>query len=297
MFFCAQKRKRVIKITVEEIEILVTTRIEDNLKQNIPKIKQMVEKIKQQFEKVNKKMRQLKGNNIDKTLQTQFQKAGTSVEKYEKQLEQTKEKLKNVYAQMDERVENTWSSVMPDGLDRNNPKVASAVEPVVNSTLEKDSVYNRLITQEGQLNAKVEELSLKLQEARQNYASIDAQIQQAQSKQNAFTRMIDKLKSGVKNVKSQTDSVKNAFNKLPNISAKVNAKIKQMSKNTKTGLRHVLKYAGALFSLRGIYSVLSNSASAWLSSQNSQAKQLSANIEYMKYAMRKRFCPCNTICN
>ena len=47
----------------------------------------------------------------------------------------------------------------------------------------------------------------------------------------------------------------------------------------------------ALFSLRGIYSVLSNCANSWLSSQNAGAKQLSANIEYMKYAMGSALAP------
>lgn len=52
-----------------------------------------------------------------------------------------------------------------------------------------------------------------------------------------------------------------------------------------------MKYAGALFSLRSIYSTLSSSASSWLSSQNAQAQQLSANIDYMKYAMGSVFAP------
>ena len=52
-----------------------------------------------------------------------------------------------------------------------------------------------------------------------------------------------------------------------------------------------MKYAGALFSLQSIYSTLSGCARSWLSSQNAGAKQLSANIEYMKYAMGSAFAP------
>lgn len=59
----------------------------------------------------------------------------------------------------------------------------------------------------------------------------------------------------------------------------------------KSGVKQVAKYALALFSLRGIYSILSNCAQSWLSSQNAQAKQLSANIEYMKYAMGSALAP------
>lgn len=59
----------------------------------------------------------------------------------------------------------------------------------------------------------------------------------------------------------------------------------------KSGVKQVAKYALALFSLRGIYSILSNCAQSWLSSQNAQAKQLSANIEYMKYVMGSALAP------
>lgn len=59
----------------------------------------------------------------------------------------------------------------------------------------------------------------------------------------------------------------------------------------KNGLGHVLKYVGALVSLRSIYSALSGSAQSWLGSQNKGAQQLSADIEYMKYAMGSVFAP------
>lgn len=86
------------------------------------------------------------------------------------------------------------------------------------------------------------------------------------------------------------------LNETSEITIKIKNQIKQMGTGLKQGLGHVLKYAGALLGLRSIYSVLRNSASAWLSSQNAGASQLSANIEYMKYAMRKCICTSNTIC-
>lgn len=81
------------------------------------------------------------------------------------------------------------------------------------------------------------------------------------------------------------------LNGISGITVKIKNQIKQWSTGFKNGLGHILKYAGALFSLRGIYSILSNSASSWLSSQNAGAKQLSANIEYMKTAMGSALAP------
>lgn len=66
------------------------------------------------------------------------------------------------------------------------------------------------------------------------------------------------------------------------------SKVNKLTIGLKT---NVLKYAGALFGIRSIYYALKNSASAWLSSQNSGAKQLSANIEYLKYSMGAVFAP------
>ena len=81
------------------------------------------------------------------------------------------------------------------------------------------------------------------------------------------------------------------LNGMSGITIKIKNQIKQMSTGMKQGLGHILKYAGALFSLRSIYSTLSSSASSWLSSQNAGAQQLSTNIEYMKNAMGSALAP------
>ena len=301
----------MIKITAEEIEIVVTASVEDALrefKRMLPEVKKQIQQVQDQFNKVDmkgianktqvavsavkQKINQIKGTNVDKTLQSQFDKAGASVEKYQQQLEQTKEKLRQVYAQMDEKQQNIWNQYTPDGIDINkNPKSAEAIEPLVNNALGKDKIYQNLIAQEEKLNQKVQELNQKLQEARGNYSNLGAEIQKTQSKQNIFTNLVSKLKVALNGAKQPIASLKNSFNKLPNITAKVNANIKQMSSGVKQGLGHILKYAGALFSLRGIYSILSSSASSWLSSQNAGAQQLQTNINYMKYALGSALAP------
>lgn len=316
MFFYAQK-KEVIKITVEEIEIVVTASVEEALrefKKMLPEIKKQMKQVQDEFSRVDlkgitnktqiamqqvkQKINQVKGTNIESALQSQFEKAGASVEKYQQQLEQTKEKLAQVYAQMDSKQQGKWNQFTPDGIDINkNPKIAEAIEPMVNKELASDKSYQNLIAQESKLNQKVEELNQKLQEARQNYQSIGSQIEQVQSKQNIFTNLASKLKTVLSGMKNPVSSVKGTFSGLPNITAKVNANIKQMGTGLKSGLGHILKYAGALFSLRSIYSLLSGSAHSWLSSQNAGAQQLQANINYMKYSLRKCIGSNYTVCN
>ena len=293
-------------MVAEEIEIVVTARVEEALrgfKRILPEIKRQMGQVQQEFSKVDlksianktqngvqqvkQKIGELKGSNTDKALQQQFEKASSSVVNYRQQLEQTKEELRQVYAQMDMKQEKTWKQYTPDGLELGN----KGIEPTVNQALGKDKEYQNLIAQETKLNQKVEELNQKLQQAKQNYKNIGAEVEQTHAKQNIFTVMAEKTNSIFKTTKSQIGSTKNSFNGLPNITAKVTANIKQMSAGMKQGLAHILKYAGSLFSLRGIYSVLSSSASSWLSGQNAGAKQLATNIEYMKNTMGSALAP------
>ena len=91
--------------------------------------------------------------------------------------------------------------------------------------------------------------------------------------------------------KPSISSMKNSFNGIYKVTQNITNNIKNIGNGLKSGLTHVLKCATALFGLRSIYQTLSSSAQSWLSSQNAQAKQLSANIEYMKYAMGSVFAP------
>ena len=70
-----------------------------------------------------------------------------------------------------------------------------------------------------------------------------------------------------------------------------------MGAGIKSGLGNVIKYVGNLFSLQNIYSKLSGLAQNWLSSQNAEAQQMSANMEYLRNSMRRCICTSNSIFN
>lgn len=114
-----------------------------------------------------------------------------------------------------------------------------------------------------------------------------AQTTTTQSRLGSFFSI---FKNKLDQAKSSTKSLKNTFNQIPKITQNITNNIKNISTKMKQGLGHVLKYVGALIGLRSIYQTLKSTASSWLSSQNAQAQQLSSNIEYMKYAMRKCIC-------
>ena len=146
----------MIKITVEELDIIVQASVEQaltefnkivpQLKKTIKQVednlnnvetKGMVTKVQQAVQQVKQKVNEVKNTGIDKQLQSQFDKAGASVEKYQGQLEQTKEKLRQVYASMDNIQANTWKRYTPEGIEVGN----KAIEPTVNNALGNNKQY------------------------------------------------------------------------------------------------------------------------------------------------------------
>ena len=296
----------MIKITVEELDIIVQASVEQALtefKKIVPQLKRtikqvednlnnaetkgMVSKVQQTVQQVKQKINEVKNTGVDKQLQSQFDKSGASVKKYQGQLDQLKEKLRQVYADMDTIQANTWKQYTPEGVELGN----KAIEPTVNNALEDNKQYQGLSREATKLEQQITSLNSKLNTTKQEYNQIAGKIQETSKHQTIWSNIINKVKNSLNFLKSSTNNIKKSFSQLPNITAKINTKVTQIGKGMKQGLGHVLRYAGALFSLESIYTMLSSSANAWLSSQNAQAQQLNANIEYMKYAMGSALAP------
>ena len=259
--------------------------VEDNL--NNVETKGMVTKVQQAVQQVKQKVNEVKNTGIDKQLQSQFEKAGSSVEKYQGQLEETKQKLRQVYAEMDNIQANTWKQYTPEGVELGN----KAIEPTVNNALGDNKQYQNLSKEATKLEQQISSLNGKLNTTKQQYNQIAGQIQQTTAKQSAWNNIVNKVKNSLNSLKGSTNNIKKSFSQLPNITAKVNTKITQIGKGMKQGLGHILRYSMALISLESIYGALSGIANSWLSSQNAGAQQLSANIEYMKYALGSSLAP------
>ena len=293
-------------ITVEELDIIVQASVEQALtefKKIVPQLKKtikqvednlnnvdtkgMTNKVQQAVQQVKQKVSEVKNTGVSKQLQTQFDKAGASVQKYQGQLEQAREKLRQVYAEMDVIQNETWKARTPEGVELGN----SAIETGVNNDLEGNKQYQNLSKQATKLEEQIESINSKLNETKQKYVQIGGQIQEVSAKNGVWGKAVEKVKSTIKASNNSASKMKETFKELPNITNKVQTKVTQISKGLKQGLGRILGYAGALLSLQTIYSALSNSANAWLSSQNQAAQQLNANIEYMKYSMGSALAP------
>lgn len=302
-------------MTVEEVEIIVTAKVEEALKEfekMLPAIKKAMKEAQEAFSKVDtktmtkklnqavnfmkKKMQDLKksSENNEIAIKVNNKDAQKQITQLEKEIDSLQKKITGRQLKLDitnntlDKIRNdTNQSVIKEMPDAGNKKIKQETYNKLNN----DTNYNSLVNQSDKLNKEIEKYNELLNTAKAKMAELEQQTSQTATTQNKMSSFFSVFKQKVEQVKPSISNMNNAFKGLPKITQKITNNIKGMGKGLKNGLGHVLKYAGALFSLRGIYSTLSSSANSWLSSQNAQAKQLSTNIDYLKYSMGSVFAP------
>lgn len=306
----------MIKITVEEIEILVTAKVEDNLRQNMPKIRAMVDKIRQEFEKTdttgiekNVKKSISQASNVIKQIVPKLKqnfsnivddKSKQKIIDLEKEIAKLEKQINSKQLKLD-ITNNALDTIREDTKQKNIAEMPDAGAKRINNAtlldLSNNDNFNSMVAESDKLassidrdNIMLEATKSKLQELRSNAE----QVTQSQSKwsiiASVFKQGIESAKQSVSGISSKVQS---AFSKLHGVFSKVKDKLKDTfsGNSIKGGLKQVLRYAGALLSIRSVYMMLRQSANAWLSSQNSQAQQLNANLQYMQYAMGSALSP------
>lgn len=204
----------------------------------------------------------------------------------EGQLEQVNEKIKI----QEEKYKNTKDSLneITNSLKTNNAEVEGMVSNYekLNSII-KD-MQTKADSSKGLSTSGYDELNKYIAEREKLGNSIDkvnAKIVKEESQQK-------KLILSLKQQKLQYDQLIGKKQKLEIEAFKKNTiNVGKMNDCIKQSIKSLSRYALALFSLSTIYSFLSSSASSWLSSNDLGAKQLSANIEYMKWAIGKSLQP------
>lgn len=146
------------------------------------------------------------------------------------------------------------------------------------SRLAKNVNYQALIKQSDKLNSKISEYNALLNNAKAKLSQIGVNSKNTKTHGNKLLEIIKQIRSHLSGAGNSAKKMSSGLNAARNVANKVSA-------NLKVGLGQIMKIAGSLIGLRAIYSGLQSVANSWLSSQNAQAKQLSANIEYMKFAL------------
>lgn len=277
-------------MTAEEIDIVVNASVEKAVKEFqklLPSIKKQLSGIKKEFD--NTKLKEIT--------------AKVNVGQIKEQMKKAKKEIKDAFDP------NDISGMTIDGKAfkiKNISGYSKEIQKLKGKILSTSKANVETMIPKKQSNTiqqqiNTEKLSVGTNMLRKYYAILDMvklrmsqlkqEINQTATTQNKLGSFFSAFKQKTEQVKNNMSNMKNSFKSLPKVTQNIYNNIKGMGSGLKSGLGNVLKYATALFSLRSIYSALSSSANAWLSSQNSQAKQLSANIEYMKYAMGSVFAP------
>lgn len=274
--------KEKMKQVQDSFSKVNTQGMKNKLQQAVNFVKNKLQNFKESSEKSKI---DLKVTNEDAKKQiSQIQK---QIDSLQEKINARQMKLNVINPQIDKMIDDTKKSVTPKGINPND----KAMDATVNNALNNNKDFTSLSSQAQKLYAEIEMYNKQLDVAKSKMVELNRQTSQTANSQNKIVNAIGNVKSKIGQAKTETNSFKNSFNQMTKISQTVKSNIKNISSGMKNGLKHVLAYTGALFSLRGIYSLLSNSAQTWLSSQNAGAKQLSANIDYMKYAMGSALAP------
>jgi len=256
----------------------------DTVKKKFQSAVQFMKKKMQDFKKSNENNEiAIKVNNKD--AQKQISQIQKQIDSLQEKINARQMKLGIITPRLDEIVSKTTKDVTPDGVSSDNP----AIQKTVNNSLAKNKEYNTLIAQEEKMTQEIAMYNNQLRIAKTQMSQLKEETKRTGTSQNKMTSFFSVFKDKLSKIDAK--GLVQAFSNIPKITTKINGHIKNMATGMRSGLSHVLKYAGALLSLRSIYSTLSNSANSWLSSQNAGAQQLSANINYMKYAMGSALAP------
>ena len=290
-------------MTVEEIEIVVTAKVEEALKEfekMLPAIKEKMKQVQEAFSKVDtktmtsklhqavnfmkKKMQDLKksSENNEIAIKVNNKDAQKQISQIQKQIDSLQEKINARKIKLD---------IITPKLDKIANEPMNKVNP---ERLENNKQYINLSDKEEVLVKEIQYYNKQLSEAKSKMSQLRQQISQTATTQNKLSSFFEAFKQKIEQVRPSMSSIKNSFKGLPKITQNITNNIKGMGTGLRQGIGNVMKYAMALFSLRSIYSVLSGCANTWLSSQNAGAKQLSANIEYMKNSLGSALAPAIT---
>lgn len=302
-------------MTAEEIEIIVTAKIEEALKELnkiVPAIKEKVKQVQEAFSKIDakeikskvqqatnfakKKIQDLKksSENSKIAIKVNNKEASKQVTQLEKEIDSLQKKITGRQLKLDvtntalDKIRNdTNQSVIKEMPDAGNKRITQETY----SRLDKDINYQALVKQSDKLNNEIEKYNTLLSSAKTKMTQLAQQTSKTATIQNKLSSFFSAFKQKIEQAKTSVGKLGTAFKQIPKAGRNITSSLRGMGGSLKAGLGQIFKIAGALFGLQTIYSTLRSAASTWLSSQNSQAKQLSANIDYMKYALGSTLAP------
>ncbi|MGN1012297.1 MAG: hypothetical protein ACI4ON_00480 [Clostridia bacterium] len=179
-----------------------------------------------------------------------------------------------------------------DEIRKQNPSLRDMqVSNRADFQLSSDTGYTSLVNQADKLNTEVTKYNSLLESAKSKLSGLKQNTSQVATEQEKTNTKTSKLQTIFNSVGAGIKSMLSGLGKMFQTGGKVVNIFKKFTPHLGNGMKSLLKYAATLFSLKSVYNTLNSAGQAWLSSQDSGAKQLSANIDYMKYALGSAVAP------
>lgn len=268
-------------MTVEELEIIVSAKIEQ-IKPQMQKVVQEVKKAVQDTEGFGAKI--LSKSDTEKII-GQARKAGQKVKEAFNPNDTSGMKING--QNIIKGISKAYDSLSGKRIDLGNMVELSNYKNKLNEVATTAQKVKQQV--ESVKSARYD--SASIQKFIDGYSRGANEVKKTQENLKKSTTQGNRLASAVHKIKNHLHSSRSGSNALSVGLSKASSVASAVSGKLKVGLGQIIKMAGALIGLRSIYNVLRNAASSWLSSQNTQAQQLQANIDYMKYALGSALAP------
>jgi len=262
----------VITITVEELEIIVSAKIEQ-IKPQMQKVVKEVKKAVQETEGIGAKI--LSKSDTERIV-SEARRAGQEVKKA---FDTSGIKING--QSVIRGISNAYSNLKGNTADLGNMVELSNYKNKLNEV----ATTAQRVKQQVESIPYIKYDQASIQNFIDNYKKGANEVKKVQDNIKKSTTHGNRLASAVQKVKNHLQGSRSGSNALSTGLSRARSMASSVTSHLKVGLGQIVKMAGALLGLRSIYNVLRNSASAWLSSQNASAQQLQANIDYMKYAL------------
>lgn len=260
-------------MTVEEIKKIVSIKVEELLKefQKIePKINKIIKNVQNAFSKVDTKAMVNKLHQVVDSMKKKIQDLKDSSKNNELLIKLNNKDAEKQISQLKKEIESLQKQMTALQLNFkiNNKGFGKTLNDKKDSEIEDKNEIG--ITNSGQTSTNQSKFSSFL---------------------GTFKQKIEQVKQNLSGVKSIFSKITPIGNGISKVTQSITNKVKGIGTGLKNGLGNIIKYAGSLINLKGIYSTLSGCAQSWLSSQDAEAKQISTDIDYMKNSLGGAFAP------
>ncbi|WP_050636189.1 hypothetical protein [Candidatus Stoquefichus sp. SB1] len=280
---CAKGMSRLFKgVTTDDLQQEI-----NDLNKAIKENEQFIKDSEKQIQSYQNKLNNIDADKGMSSIKKEIEQSNKEIEKGKKKIEEYERKLD----ELDIKKSTITDDVIKNsriGMNDTDENVDRRVE----QSLSMNKDYQKLISQENELVAKIDEYSLGIKKAENNLSTLNKTLA------NTKETLSDDYSSNIKKLSEETDKARNKVeilsNKLQSLkknlnmvkeSEKTRSSLKDTTKETKNlgntvvqttdkGIRKLGRMALAIFSIRTAYTLVSKAANQYLQTNENMANQV-----------------------